>query len=281
MKNLENLFNTSFIYLFFIGAIFIQSCGQNCLDPKTVRERGEYVDQEKRISPDGNSSANTESRLKIDGEFYTGDCCTRKGGIYVSYTDGWKTESYRHTDGKLSGLVTYVMGVEVSDTGWRFDDNGERYIAYYSHYSSEGMGRDGDFLDMWGPDQIREKSTYKNGKMVGKYEQYHENGNRKRIDNYDENGGHIGYTKLWSKEGTIERVRLYENGGLKDEWEWMISYAGIDMWLKSKENYKATFLELKNDGSLDKGQAYIPIIEGVHYFPDFTRDNLKDFDPAE
>jgi antitoxin component YwqK of YwqJK toxin-antitoxin module len=281
MKNLENLFNTSFIYLFFIGAIFIQSCGQNCLDPKTVRERGEYVEQEKRISPDGNSWAKTESRLKIDGEFYTGDLCTRKGKIYESYTDGWITEGYSSSDGKYFELTTYVMGVKVSDTTWSFDDNGERYISYYSHYSSEGMGKNGDFLDMWGPDQIKEKYTYKNGKMVGKYERYHENGNRERIDNYDENGGHIGYTKLWSKEGTIERVALYENGSVKDEWNWMNSYAGIDMWLKSEENGKATFLDLDSDGNLNKGQALIPIIEGVHYFPDFTRDNLKDFDPAE
>ena len=64
MKNLENLFNTSFIYLFFVVAIFIQSCGQNCLDSETFREKREMVAIDETYGK-------SIYRTKIDGEFYT------------------------------------------------------------------------------------------------------------------------------------------------------------------------------------------------------------------
>ena len=154
MKNLETLFNTSFIYLFFVVAIFVQSCGQNCLDYKTFREKRELVAIDETYGKE-------IFRIKIDGEFYTGNHCDKNGNMIGTYNDGYKVESYTYKDDRLDGRTTYIMGVEVSDTNWSFDDNGKRYLTSYIHYSSENGEKDGVYLRMWGPDQIKFKRTYK------------------------------------------------------------------------------------------------------------------------
>jgi antitoxin component YwqK of YwqJK toxin-antitoxin module len=272
MKNLENLFNTSFIYLFFVVAIFIQSCGQNCLDSETFREKREMVAIDETYGKE-------IYRTKIDGEFYTGNECDRMGNMIATYNDGYKVESYSYSDDRLDGRRTYIMGVEVSDTNWGFDDNGKRYLRSYITYSSENWEKDGVYLMMWGPDQINFKRTYKNGIIVSDSEEYYENGNRKEISFYNDNGKQDGFCKRWFEDGTLNRVIFFENGFIKDEWQWLNPYSGKSMWVKTKENGKSTRINLDNDGKLEKYSS-VPLTKGVYIFPEFTKENLKDFDPA-
>ena len=275
MKNLENLFNTSFIYLFFVVATFVQSCGQNCLDYETFREKREVVAIDETFGK-------SIYRIKIDGEFYTGNQCSRSGHIVATYNDGYKVENYSYSDDRISNRTTYVMGVKVSDTSWLFDDNGKRYLLCYSHYSSENWKNDGVHLSMYGlTDQISDKTTYKNGLMVSDYEKYYKNGNRCEISFYNDNGKKDGFSKLWFRDGTLKRVFFWENGKIKDEWQWLNPYKGKSTWCKTKENWKPTDVCQKNDGTLYSN--YHPprtLIKGVDFFPEFTKENLKDFDPA-
>lgn len=263
-----------FSYFFIImGSFVFQSCGDSCVDNDTFRN---YEKIEEIIDD------RTVTRYKQDGEFFTGNVCL-DGLVIKTFKDGYMTDRYDHEDDRVDHHEVFIKGIEVSDTTWRFTENGERYIRSYSHFSPETGKRDGLFLEMWGPNQIERKSTYKDGNIIGIDESYREDGSPVYKREIGENGLQHGISKEWGtsdEEGYfLKDVFIFEKGIIKEEWGWVSSYVGKSMWVKQKENFKSTHIGLDNDGNLKKVGHYVPLTPGLYVFPDYTKKDLKDFNP--
>ena len=259
----------------------ITSCGEDCIDASEFRDISESeLIQQNPVQI---------LRYKIKGEYFTGNKCY-KGNIVHRYKDGYLVErmGYDSHTNQVTEKGLYDKGVLISDSTFRYDNDGNRYIFEYRHYSTDGSNqlKNGDWVTYFENtsledesvfDRLREKGSYKEDEKIGVWERYHSNGVKFEMDTYGENGERNGVYKRWNEDGTIKEVIVYNDGDISDEWVWK-GYNGKNYWIKNRENGEYTYIELKGDGSLDLSLSKVPATEGKYVFSNFSKESMKDFD---
>ncbi len=88
------------------------------------------------------------------------------------------------------------------------DDLVERNDLYYKKFTNEPFT---------GKVSGKQNGKFKDGKSVGEWEEYHENGQLKYVENYSD-GKREGYWEYFNEDGTVdtERTGTYKNGVKQD-----------------------------------------------------------------